>query len=144
MANPNAYLKRIKDAAAKNLKEGELFLKENKEKAGIISLSDTLQYEVLKQGEGVKPGPKAKVLCHYKGQLLNGDVFDSSYKRKRPESLHIPELIRGWQQALVQMPVGSTWRLYIHPSLAYGFEPLTKESGGNCTLIFDIELISIL
>lgn len=144
MAKPNAYLKRIKDAAAKNLAEGELFLKENKEKEGIVTLSDALQYEILQVGDGPKPSPKSTILCHYKGQLLNGDVFDSSYKRKRPASLPLADLVRGWQQALVLMPVGSIWRLYIHPSLAYGFEPVTKESGGNCTLIFDIELISIL
>lgn len=144
MGKPNAHLKRIKDLAAKNLEEGEVFLSQNKNREGIISINDGLQYEVLVSGNGIIPSPKSKILCHYQGQLLNGVIFDSSYQRKRPEALWLKELIPGWQKALLLMPVGSKWKLYIHPRLAYGFESITKDSGGNCTLIFDIELIAIL
>ncbi|SKB77469.1 FKBP-type peptidyl-prolyl cis-trans isomerase FklB [Sphingobacterium nematocida] len=144
MGKPNAHLKRIKDLAAKNLEEGEAFLSQNKNREGVVSLNNDLQYEIIVLGNGEIPSSKSKVLCHYQGQLLNGFIFDSSYQRKRPEALLIKELIRGWQQALLLMPLGSKWKLYIHPRLAYGFESITKESGGNCTLIFDIELIAIL
>lgn len=144
MGKPNIYIKRIKDLAAKNLKEGEDFLKQNKDREGVVSLSEELQYEVLIEGTGSKPTVASKVLCHYQGVLLNGAIIDSSYQRKRPESLLISELISGWKQALVLMTVGSRWKLYIHPRLAYGFESITQESGGNCTLIFEIELVAIL
>lgn len=144
MGRPNIYLKRIKDLAAKNLEEGENFLKQNKDRETVISLNEDLQYEVLVAGTGRKPSLQTKVLCHYQGQLLDGTIFDSSFKRKHPAALLISELISGWQQALVLMPMGSKWKLYIHPRLAYGFEGVTKDSGGNCTLIFEIELISML
>lgn len=144
MAKNNAYLKKIKSLAATNLTAGEDFLAKNKERPEIITTTSGLQYEVLEVGSGVMPTKKDKILCHYSGRFLNNDVFDSSYKRGRPESLPIKDLIKGWQEALLLMPVGSKWKLYVHPSLGYGFESLTKDSGGNCTLIFEIELLSIL
>lgn len=144
MSKSNSYLKKIKDLAAKNLALGEEFLKENARKENVVVLTSGLQYEILQEGTGKIPAKKDKVLCHYKGQLLNGEVFDSSYKRKRPESFYVNELIKGWQEALTLMPIGSKWKLYIPHHLAYGFEALTPTSGGNCTLIFEMELISIL
>lgn len=144
MSKSNSYLKKIKDLAAKNLAEGEAFLLENKLKEEVVTLPSGLQYQVITPEEGKIPKAKDKVLCHYAGYFLNGEVFDSSYKRKKPESFGVNELIKGWQQALQLMPVGSKWKLFIPASLAYGFEALTPSSGGNCTLIFEMELIAIL
>lgn len=144
MSKPNSYLKKIKDLAAKNLAEGEAFLKENSLRDEVFTLKSGLQYEILVPSDGKKPVLKDKVLCHYAGTLLNGEVFDSSYKRKRPEAFLIKELIKGWQEALPLMSVGSKWKLFIPSHLAYGFEALTDSSGGNCTLVFEMELISIL
>lgn len=144
MSKKNSYLKNIKDLAEKNLKEGEAFLLKNKEREEVITLASGLQYEIIQTGNGKIPTKKSKILCHYKGYLLNGDVFDSSYKRKRPESFVVGELIKGWVEALTIMPTGSIWKLYIPSHLGYGFEALTPTSGGNCTLVFEMELISIL
>lgn len=144
MAKSNKYLKQIKDLAERNLNRGVLFLTENAARKEVIVLSSGLQYEVISQGEGDIPKMQSKVICHYKGELLDGTVFDSSYKRNKPEAFFVYELIRGWQEALQLMPVGSVWKLYIPHKLAYGFEPLTDTSGGNCTLIFQMELIAIL
>ena len=144
MSKPNSYLKKIKDLAAKNLLEGEQFLQQNALKDTVIVLPSGLQYEIIHKGEGKIPTKKDNVLCHYKGSLLNQEVFDSSYKRKRPASFFVYELIKGWQEALTLMSVGSQWNLYIPPYLAYGFESITETSGGNCTLIFEMELIAIL
>lgn len=144
MSKSNSYLKKIKDLAAKNQKEGEEFLHANALREEVVVLPSGLQYEILVKGEGNTPIAKDKVLCHYSGHFLNQEVFDSSYKRKRPESFMVKELIKGWQEALQLMPVGSKWKLFIPPSLAYGFESLTPTSGGNCTLVFEMELISIL
>lgn len=144
MSKPNSYLKKIKDQAAKNLMEGQAFLQKNAEREEVVTLPSGLQYEIFIHGDGKIPGRKDKVLCHYKGMLLNEEVFDSSYKRKCPAAFLVSELIKGWQEALQLMPVGSKWKLYIPPHLAYGFEALTPSSGGNCTLIFEMELLSIL
>lgn len=144
MSKPNSYLKKIKDLATKNQKEGQEFLEANSLREEVVVLPSGLQYEIVVKGEGKIPVSKDKVLCHYSGHFLNQEVFDSSYKRKRPESFMVKELIKGWQEALQLMPVGSKWKLFIPPSLAYGFESLTPTSGGNCTLIFEMELISIL
>lgn len=144
MSKSNSYLKKIKDLAVKNLTEGTAFLQQNALRENVIALSSGLQYEIIEKGAGEIPDKKDKVLCHYKGKLLNEEVFDSSYKRKRPEAFFVNELIKGWQEALTLMPKGSKWILYIPPHLAYGFESLTPTSGGNCTLIFEMELISIL
>lgn len=144
MSKPNSYLKKIKDLAAKNLQEGTAFLAHNKTNEGVIELPSGLQYEVLVVGAGRIPTANDKVLCHYAGYFLNEEVFDSSYKRNRPESFLVKELINGWQEALQLMPVGSKWKLYIPSALGYGFKALTPTSGGNCTLIFEMELIAIL
>ncbi|QQT26139.1 FKBP-type peptidyl-prolyl cis-trans isomerase [Sphingobacterium spiritivorum] len=138
------YLKKIRDLAERNLKEGIAFLEENAKRDNVIVKPSGLQYEILKEGNGEIPTLKAKVLCHYKGTLLDGTVFDSSYKRKKPEAFFVRELIKGWQEVLVLMPIGSHWKIYIPCHLAYGFESLTENSGGNCTLIFEMELKAIL
>ena len=144
MSKRNGYIKKIADHAAKNAAEGLAFLLDNKTKPEVISLPSGLQYEVLIKGEGKVPQKKSKVLCHYRGTLLDGTVFDNSYSRQKPEAFYVHELIKGWQEALQLMPVGSKWKLYIPYNLGYGFEALTKDSGGNCTLIFEMELIALL
>lgn len=144
MGRSNSYLKHIKDKAAENLRLGHEFLSQNSQRENVISLVSGLQYEIIELGAGPTPKIKDKVLCHYSGTLLNGEIFDSSYKRKKPESFVVKELIKGWQEALLIMPVGSHWKLVVPSNLAYGFDSITETSGGNCTLIFDIKLISIL
>ncbi|WP_104382107.1 FKBP-type peptidyl-prolyl cis-trans isomerase [Sphingobacterium sp. HMA12] len=128
----------------KNRAEGLLFLTEQATKDGVIVCESGLQYKILTEGAGKIPTKTSKVICHYKGELLDGTVFDSSYKRKRPETFYINELIRGWQEAMCLMPVGSIWQVYLPPHLAYGKEELLPRKGGECTLIFQIELIAIL
>lgn len=128
----------------KNRAEGLVFLAENATKDGVIACQSGLQYKILTEGAGKIPMKASKIICHYKGELLDGTVFDSSYKRKRPETFYINELIRGWQEAMCMMPVGSIWQVYLPPHLAYGKEELLPRKGGECTLVFQIELIAIL
>ncbi|CAM3481921.1 MULTISPECIES: FKBP-type peptidyl-prolyl cis-trans isomerase [Sphingobacterium] len=128
----------------KNRGEGIVFLQENATKAEVTVCQSGLQYKILTEGAGKTPTKTSKVICHYKGELLDGTVFDSSYKRKRPETFHINELIQGWQEAMCMMSVGSIWQVYLPPHLAYGKEELLPRKGGECTLVFQIELIAIL
>lgn len=130
--------------AEKNLEAGKIFLEKYADQQGVVICPSGLHYKVLTRGAGQIPKKSAKVICHYKGELLDGTVFDSSYKRKRPETFYINELIVGWQEAISMMPVGSIWEVCLPPNLAYGKEELMPRKGGQCTLIFQIELIAIL
>ena len=127
----------------KNVKEGEAFLAANKKKEGVVTLSSGLQYKILKSGDGPKPTKDQTVKCHYRGTLIDGTEFDSSYKRGEPTEFPIGQVIKGWTEALQLMPVGSKWQLFIPSDLAYGPEGRGQTIGPNATLIFDIELISI-
>lgn len=129
----------------KNLEIGKKFLDENKAKPGVVALPSGLQYKIEKQGNGPKPTLNDVVVVNYKGTFIDGRVFDSSYDRKEPAKFPVGGgIIRGWTEALQQMPVGSKWTVYIPQDLAYGanedgripIEPYT-------TLIFEIELLSI-
>jgi len=125
-----------------NLSAGEAFLAENANKEGVITVASGLQYKVLKKGLGDKPTEKSSVTVHYRGTLLNGEEFDSSYKRGQPYTTPLTNVIPGWTEALQLMPVGSKWELYIPSNLAYGNSP--KGPGGpNSTLIFEVELLGI-
>ena len=106
-------------------------------------LPEGIQYEVLKEGSGAKPSPNSRVKAHYRGALLDGKEFDSSFKRNQPFTAGLTQLIRGWQIALPLMPVGSTWRLWIPSDLAYG-DYGTGGIPGGATLVFDIELLEIV
>ncbi|MEP6683063.1 MAG: FKBP-type peptidyl-prolyl cis-trans isomerase [Parafilimonas sp.] len=121
----------------------EKFLQDNATKEGVITLPSGLQYLILKEGEGEKPGPATMVTVHYEGSLINGKVFDSSYKRGKPATFGVHQVISGWTEALQLMPAGSKWRLFIPSALGYG----ARGSGGSIpphsTLIFDVELISM-
>lgn len=126
-----------------NKQVGEEFLRINKEKRGVVTLSSGLQYEVLKTGDGQKPGPNDKVRCHYHGTLIDGRVFDSSIERGQPAVFGVSQVIRGWTEALQLMNVGSKWRLFIPSDMAYGAHGAGEAIEPNMTLIFDVELLGI-
>ncbi len=132
------------DKAAENLKAGEAFLEENSKKEGVKTTAGGVQYLVLKEGDGPKPKETDTVSCHYHGTLINGTVFDSSVQRGKPASFPLNRVISGWTEALQLMPVGSKWRLFLHPSLAYGNRQASAAITPNSTLIFDVELLQIL
>jgi FKBP-type peptidyl-prolyl cis-trans isomerase FklB len=126
-----------------NKTEGEAFLAANKNKAGVGTLPSGLQYKILKAGTGPKPTASDSVVCNYRGTLINGTEFDSSYKRGQPATFPVNGVIKGWTEALQLMPVGSKWQLFIPAQLAYGERGVGGDIGPNATLIFDIELLSI-
>ncbi|MBP1595420.1 MAG: FKBP-type peptidyl-prolyl cis-trans isomerase [Acidobacteria bacterium] len=129
--------------AEKNKKEGEAFLAQNKAKEGIVALPSGLQYKILTAGAGNKPALEDTVVCHYKGTLIDGTEFDSSYKRNQPATFAVKGVIKGWTEALQLMAVGSKWQLFIPASLAYGESARGNVIGPNSTLLFEVELISI-
>ncbi|QNH60536.1 FKBP-type peptidyl-prolyl cis-trans isomerase [Hymenobacter sediminicola] len=131
------------NAMNNNKEEGEAFLAENKNKPGITTLPSGLQYEVLTEGSGKKPGPTSQVTTHYHGTLLNGNVFDSSYQRGQPATFGVNQVIAGWTEALQLMPEGSKWRLYIPSNLAYGKRGAGRDIGPDSALIFDVELLRV-
>lgn len=124
-------------------KEGEAFLAENGKKEGVVSLPSGLQYKVIAMGEGPKPTDGSSVECHYRGTLIDGKEFDSSYKRGRPATFPVNGVIAGWTEALKLMPVGSKWQLFIPAQLGYGARGAGADIGPNETLIFEIELLGI-
>ena len=127
-----------------NLKAGESFLEENKKKPEVTTTDSGLQYEVLTEGNGAKPNATDKVKCHYHGTLIDGTIFDSSVQRGQPATFPLNMVIKGWTEALQLMPVGSKYRLFLHPSLAYGERQTGSVIGPNSTLIFDVELLDIV
>ncbi len=132
------------EKAAANLAEGEKFLSENKSKPNVITTESGLQYEILKDSEGAKPKASDTVKCHYHGTLINGTIFDSSVQRGMPASFPLNAVIKGWTEGVQLMSVGSKFRFYIHPSMAYGERQLSAEIGPNSTLIFEVELLDIV
>ncbi len=134
---------RMKELGEKNEKEGEAFLAENKKKEGVITLPSGLQYKVIKEGEGKTPIATDMVTVHYRGTLIDGKEFDSSYTRGQPVTFPVKGVIPGFSEALQLMKVGSKWQLFIPSNLSYGERGAGEEIGPNATLIFDIELISI-
>jgi len=132
-----------KQRADKNQKEGEVFLAENKKKKGVVTLPSGLQYQVITAGTGKIPKATDTVTTHYRGTLIDGTEFDSSYKRGEPASFPVNGVIKGWTEALQLMKVGSKWQLVIPSNLAYGPQGAGQVIGPNATLIFEIELLSI-
>ena len=130
-------------AGEANKKEGEAFLASNKAKEGVVTLPSGLEYKILKEGTGPKPTASDSVVCNYRGTLINGTEFDSSYKRGQPATFPVGQVIKGWTEALQMMPVGSTWQLFIPPDMAYGPRGPSPEIGPNATLVFEVELLSI-
>jgi FKBP-type peptidyl-prolyl cis-trans isomerase len=144
-ADLRKHQKELHDAeVAKNSSAGTAFLASNKAKPGVVALPSGLQYKVITAGNGPKPTAEDVVVCNYKGTLIDGTEFDSSYKRGKPATFPVGRVIKGWTEALQLMPVGSKWELYIPPSLAYGE---TGTNGGpigpDQTLVFEVELMSI-
>jgi FKBP-type peptidyl-prolyl cis-trans isomerase len=126
-----------------NKKAGDDFLAQNKTKEGVVALPDGLQYKILKEGTGPKPTATDSVVCNYRGTLLDGTEFDSSYKRGQPATFPVSGVIKGWTEAVQLMPVGSKWQLFLPAELAYGSRGAGQEIGPNATLIFEVELLSI-
>ena len=133
---------KMHEAGASNRKEGDAFLAANKSKSGVVTLPDGLQYKILTEGKGAKPTANDTVTVNYKGTLISGKEFDSSYKRGQPASFPVGGVIKGWTEALQLMPVGSKWELYIPADLAYGDGGQGDIAPGS-TLIFEVELLSI-
>ena len=131
------------EAGAANRKEGEAFLAANKTKEGVVTLPSGLQYKVLQEGTGPKPTANDTVVCNYRGTLLDGTEFDSSYKRGQPATFPVSGVIKGWTEALQLMPVGSKWQIVVPAELAYGERGAGGQIGPNATLIFEVELLSI-
>jgi FKBP-type peptidyl-prolyl cis-trans isomerase len=129
-------------AGEKNLTEGQRFLAENAKKAGVKILPSGLQYKVIKEGSGVTPKQTDAVTVHYRGTLIDGTEFDSSFKRNKPATFRANRVIAGWTEALQLMKEGAKWQLFIPAALAYGKRG-TRGIGPNSTLIFDVELISV-
>jgi FKBP-type peptidyl-prolyl cis-trans isomerase len=132
-----------KQEADSNQKEGDAFLAANKKKDGVVTLPSGLQYKILTPGTGPKPTASDSVVCNYKGTLINGTEFDSSYKRGQPATFPVNGVIKGWTEALQLMPVGSKWQLFVPASLAYGERGAGGAIPPNSTLIFEVELVSI-
>ena len=122
---------------------GEAFLASNKSKPNVVTLPDGLQYKVIKEGDGRKPGLNDTVTVHYSGTLIDGSEFDSSYKRGQPATFPVSGVIPGWTEALQLMKAGSVWELYIPSNLAYGANGAPPVIGPNQVLIFKVELLSV-
>jgi FKBP-type peptidyl-prolyl cis-trans isomerase len=135
---------KAKEAGEKNKKDGEEFLAANKGKEGVTTLPDGLQYKVLTAGTGPKPTAADSVVCNYKGTLIDGKEFDSSFKRGQPATFGVGQVIKGWTEALQLMPVGSKWQLFIPSNLGYGERGAGGDIGPNSTLVFEVELLSIV
>jgi len=127
----------------KNRKASEEFLKANKAKEGVVETKSGLQYKVVKKGQGAKPVPTDTVKVQYKGTLLDGKEFDSSYKRNEPAEFQVNQVIAGWQEALPLMEAGSTYELYIPPDLAYGDRGAPPVIEPGSMLVFQVELLEV-
>ncbi len=132
-----------KKIAGKNKEEGEAFLAGNKKKDGVVSLPSGLQYKVVKAGDGKSPTAKDTVETHYRGTLIDGTEFDSSYKRGQTATFPVGGVIPGWTEALQKMKVGDKWQLFVPSNLAYGERGAGAQIGPNAALIFEVELIAI-
>lgn len=135
----------MQEKAAANAREGEAFLAANKDKPDVQVTESGLQYKVLEQGDGEKPDADDVVRVHYKGTMLDGTVFDSSYERGEPAMFSLAQVVPGWQEGIALMPVGSKYRLWIPSDLAYGeMGTPNGEIAPNATLVFDVELLEIV
>ena len=129
------------EAAGKNLQEGKAFLAENAKKKDVTTLPSGLQYKVIEKGSGASPKKTDSVTVHYKGTLIDGTEFDSSYARGKPATFRVDGVIAGWTEALQLMKPGAKWQLFIPANLAYGERGAGSRIGPNSALIFEVELI---
>lgn len=130
--------------ATKNLAAANAFLASNAKKSGVKTIESGLQYKVIKSGHGPRPAASDTVTVNYEGSLINGKVFDSSYKRGQPATFKLNQVIPGWTAALQKMQVGATWMIYISPKLAYGERGAPGAIAPNSALIFKVNLIKIV
>ena len=140
----NKYFAELEEKMnAASIEQGVQFLEENKKRPNVVTLPSGLQYKIITKGTGAIPADTSKVKVNYKGTLIDGTEFDSSYKRNEPATFRANQVIKGWTEALTMMPVGSKWELYIPQELGYG----GRETGGQIkpfsTLIFEVELVGI-
>ena len=139
------YFEAQKEELSKAVREeGEAFLAQNAKEEGVVVLPSGLQYKVLTQGEGKQPSATSNVKCHYEGTLINGAVFDSSYKRGEPATFPLDGVIAGWTEGVQLMKEGSKFRFYIPYNLAYGANGAGQMIPPYATLIFDVELLEVL
>ena len=139
------HFKKLAEAEYEAVKKaGEEFLAANAKKEGVVVLPSGLQYEVITEGTGKKPGATDKVECHYEGTLIDGTVFDSSIKRGETATFGVNQVIKGWVEALQLMQEGAKWRLYIPYNLAYGERGAGEMIPPYSTLVFEVELIKVL
>jgi FKBP-type peptidyl-prolyl cis-trans isomerase FklB len=134
---------KLKTLGEKNKKEGEAFLAANAKKEGVKTLPSGLQYKILKKGTGKAPTAEDTVTVNYRGTLVNGTEFDSSYKRGKPATFPVKGVIPGWTEALPLMHEGAKWEIFIPAKLAYGDRNVSPEIGPNSTLIFEVELLKV-
>lgn len=131
------------EQALENLEQGNMFLAENSQQPGIVTLESGLQYRIVSNGKGPKPDESDTVVVHYEGRLLDGTVFDSSIERKEPASFQLNQVISGWTESLQQMPEGATWEIFVPAHLAYGSRGIPGRIGPNEMLTFKVELIEV-
>lgn len=137
-------LKEIREKRAQeNLEQSQAFLAANAEKEGVQTLPSGLQYKEVQAGEGRIPGAEDTVVVHYRGSLIDGTVFDSSYERGKPATFQVKRVIKGWKEGLQLMKEGAKWELFMPPELGYGKQGRDKRIPPNSALIFEVELISI-
>jgi FKBP-type peptidyl-prolyl cis-trans isomerase FklB len=138
-----ARVQELRKGAPEALKRGQAFLAENAKKQGVVTLPDGLQYRVITPGDGPSPGPADTVTVNYRGTLIDGTEFDSSYGRGEPAHFAVGRVIRGWQEALQKMKKGAKWEIFIPSDLAYGADGMPPAIGPNEVLIFTVELLDI-
>lgn len=131
------------EKSKKIIEEGQAFLDKNKQKPDIHTTASGLQYEIVKQGSGLQPGPEDTVVCHYRGTLLDGTEFDASYNRGEPLTIQVAQVIKGWNEGLQLMHEGATYKFYIPYNLGYGLRGSPPDIPGGATLIFEVELLSV-
>ena len=140
----NHFAEMEKKAHSAAIEQGEMFLKMNKERAGVTTLESGLQYEVLASGTGRKPKATDKVRCHYEGRLVDGSMFDSSIERGEPAVFGVNQVIAGWVEALQLMSEGDKWKLFIPYNLGYGEHGAGAAIPPYSTLVFEVELLEVL
>jgi FKBP-type peptidyl-prolyl cis-trans isomerase len=136
-------MEKRREQADKNIKDGQTFLAENKQKTGVVATTSGLQYKIVTAGTGPKPTTNDTVIAHDRGTLTDGTEFDNSYKRGQPQEFRTTGVIKGWTEALLMMPVGSKWQLFIPSELGYGTNGFGAKIPPGATLLFDIELVGI-
>lgn len=139
------YFEKMRNKTAQNnLEAGNAFLEKNKGRSGVITTPSGLQYEIMKEGTGPKPDSTSTVKVHYHGTFIDGKVFDSSVQRGEPAEFPVTRVIKGWTEALLMMPVGSKWKLYLPANIAYGEQGYGRDIEPNTALIFEVELLDIV